>query len=302
MVIVTPVGQLGNRYGKADLKRLGIFSECEYLSKNQPYDDKRNKSLEYRTEGKQFITAPRRKDALFDKGYHRLFENEPQVVNGKEEKKFISDQPFRPANVSTKPGKSKGGKWGTLEEQFPLESNLDVIEPKAVKVVEKKREKKNFITSPGKKGTGQGYADIGFSKIKYQPDSYDNFIIAARKERRDGKKLEISKKAFIGTSSEKDFFNSFTRLPLQSVEEPKKIVKLVPFRPAFSFGYCINKYPSYEPGKGEESVLKPVKPKFGVFKPSGVPCTYPIRSMIESNIPIAPPVWLRDSIKNAAKM
>ena len=63
---------------KNDLLRMGIFSEPTYITVGEPYNSKRAMTLDFRANGKQFLTAPTRHgknpDAFFDHNFIRLFE------------------------------------------------------------------------------------------------------------------------------------------------------------------------------------------------------------------------------------
>jgi hypothetical protein len=64
----------------------------------------------------------------------------------------------------------------------------------------------------------------------------------------------------------------------------------VPFKTTNAHGHTFNPYPSYEPPHaGNDAVESKKKPESLIFKPSGVTGSYPIRSIIESNIPLSPP-------------
>lgn len=72
---------MGTHYGKTDLARLGLFMEGQYISSGESYSGKKATPLEYRTKGKQFLTAPVKKghdtkDVYFDKEFVRVFEVE----------------------------------------------------------------------------------------------------------------------------------------------------------------------------------------------------------------------------------
>ena len=115
----------------------------------------------------------------------------------------------------------------------------------------------------------------------------------------------VDSKAFVSASTNHEYFNEFARLtkPDGSKEEAgeKKEKKvLVPFKPSSAFGDTINPYPSYEPPKvGPAPVVVPGKNL--IFKPSGITGSYPVRSIVEINTPIAPPVWLRESLRSSMK-
>ncbi|KAJ3358437.1 hypothetical protein HDU91_005227 [Kappamyces sp. JEL0680] len=107
----------GYHFGKSDLDRIGMFSEPNYISSGEVYTAKKGvNSLDYRANGKQFLTAPLRKghdtkDGYFEKNYTRLFENEPYVdlvklrrgwrLQAKE--KNIVPVPFKPSSVPSRP-------------------------------------------------------------------------------------------------------------------------------------------------------------------------------------------------------
>jgi Domain of unknown function (DUF4586) len=119
----------------------------------------------------------------------------------------------------------------------------------------------------------------------------------------------------VPSSSSKHYFNPFAGLPKSdgsiyfvtvAPNEPEKkegeFKPTEPFKPTSKCGFTINPYPSYEPPKVTDS--KVVKPNADgarhlIFKPSGVTGSYPIRSIIESSVPLAPPLWLQQSLKSS---
>jgi Domain of unknown function (DUF4586) len=111
--------------------------------------------------------------------------------------------------------------------------------------------------------------------------------------------LLITQKSFVTASSGTSFFNPFTRLPVDQKGEKKVVEKLIPFKPFYGNKTPINPYPKTDYNPKEKVVMTlPEKKELKVFKPPGVTGSYPIASVLEKNIPIAPPVWLRESIKN----
>jgi hypothetical protein len=69
----------GSKYGRSDLIRMGIFSEPNYITVGEQYVSKKVNTLDFRANGRQFVTAPLRqghdtKDAYFDQNFIRLFE------------------------------------------------------------------------------------------------------------------------------------------------------------------------------------------------------------------------------------
>ena len=94
------------------------------------------------------------------------------------------------------------------------------------------------------------------------------------------------------------FFNPFSRLPIDQKQEKKAVEKLIPFKPFYGNTLPINPYPKTDYSKKvKEIVTLPKKKEVKIFRPSGVPGSYPIASVLEKNVPIAPPVWLREKIK-----
>ncbi|KAI8899070.1 hypothetical protein BC833DRAFT_396313 [Globomyces pollinis-pini] len=322
----------GQHYGRADLIRMGIFSEPNYVSSGEPFVAKKGvSSLDYRANGKQFLTAPPKrghdsKDAYFDQHFIRLFENEPYTdlvalrrgwrIKGKE--KNITTTPFKPSSVPPKPS-GKGSHWGTIEQQWPIKNHKFELPPKPEKNDKKPPELKvildsifnsNFVTSPSKKGSGYGYCNVTIGKsYEYQTDPYDGALLAERNSRAANKKKMVGEKPFVSSSTNQEFFNHFagmSKLPLEkdvAIEKQEKKI-LVPFKPSSGYGYTINPYPSYELPKGaleRPATVKKGMSKSLIFKPSGVTGTYPIRSIIESSCPIAPPTWAKETLRTAMK-
>lgn len=111
----------------------------------------------------------------------------------------------------------------------------------------------------------------------------------------------VENKAFVSQTASHEYFNPFARLTKpedaskkEAGEEQgkKKPVSLAPFKPSSAFGYTINPYPVYEPPKAAPKP-PPSVGKNMIFKPSGVTGSFPVRSIIESNTPIAPPGWVK---------
>ncbi|KAJ3128200.1 hypothetical protein HK098_004946 [Nowakowskiella sp. JEL0407] len=320
-----------------DLDRIGLFSEMGYISSGEPYPQRRNGAnnfsdsvLNFRSQGKQFLTNPPRKghdnkDAYFDREYIRLFENEPYTdlvglrrrwrLVAKE--KNITNSPFKPFSVPPKPS-GKGSLYGTIEQQWPLHKSEAPTEPDTLPKKPHSATRPNFYTKPPKQGTGYGYPNVTIGKqYEYMSDPYDRMHEAQKNDREYHKKRQIGEKVFISSTGRKDFFNPFTALiePSAKKEQPEKPTKLpiVPFKPSSCCGFTINKYPTYEAptktGKpdtnaaegNEDGEKKIVKPQAPVFRPSGVSKSYPSRSIIEANCPIAPPSWVQDIYANSVR-
>ena len=114
----------------------------------------------------------------------------------------------------------------------------------------------------------------------------------------------VDGKAFVSSSTNHEYFNEFARLTKpegskEEAEEKKEKKVLVPFKPSSAFGDTINPYPRYEPPKVGTPPVVVAPGKNLIFKPSGNTGSYPVRSIVEVNTPIAPPIWLRESLRNS---
>ncbi|KAI8907374.1 hypothetical protein EDD86DRAFT_209408 [Gorgonomyces haynaldii] len=313
------LGSIGTQYGKTDLVRMGLFSEAQYISSGEQYNTKKGGStLDYRTKGKQFLTAPPKKGhddkhAYFDKEFVRVFENEPYTdlvvlrrrwrLQAKD--KNITPQPFKPSSVPPKPS-GKGSTWGTIEQQFPTYTKLPAPAAKPAPESKKQPELKNFLTAPPKKGSGYGYPSVTIGKsYEYVSDPYNRSLDLERQERSENIKKMVGARPFIASTTGVEFFNPFAGLTkIESAQDQEKNQQKhlnPPFKPSSTCGSTINPYPTYEPPKAQEdpNQPKPQAKQHLIFKPSGVTGSYPIRSIIESTIPKAPPQWLQETIKQS---
>ncbi|KAJ3049285.1 hypothetical protein HK097_009710, partial [Rhizophlyctis rosea] len=171
--------EMGVRFGRPDLDRIGLFSEAPYISVNDPFDEKkaRASALAERTKGKQFLTAPSKrghntKDVYFEKDFGRLFENEAYtdlVVlrrrwRQQAKERNIVPAPFKPSSIPPKPS-GKGSIFGTIEQQWPLFKDSEPFPSFAeTRPAEKVESKINFLTRPPKAGTGFGYPNVTIGK------------------------------------------------------------------------------------------------------------------------------------------
>ncbi|KAI8806580.1 hypothetical protein BJ742DRAFT_679931 [Cladochytrium replicatum] len=319
----------GNKYGRPDLDRIGLFSELGYISSGEQYVEKRNDSfLTYRTKGKQFQTNPSKrghdnKDAYFDREFIRVFENEPYtdlVVlrrrwRLKAKEKNISTNPFKPSSVPPKPSGS-GSLYGTIEQQWPInkKGDFDIKKRREDDPPTKERppSKPNFYTKPPKQGTGYGYPNVTIGKpYEYVSDPFDRLHQQQKLERELHKQKQIGERTFISSSSRLNYFNQFIALTLPGESEPITLLQckkgpalkyqslpIIPFKPSSCCGYTINKYPTHEtpaPRKdgGDDDAKRKDRPAAPNFRPSGVSKSYPSRSIIEANCPIAAPPWVQ---------
>ncbi|KAJ3272536.1 hypothetical protein HDV01_005487 [Terramyces sp. JEL0728] len=191
---------------------------------------------------------------------------------------------------------------------------------------------KQFLSSPPKHGhdSKDAYFDQTFGRL-FENEPYTDLVTLRRRWRlkakeknitnapfkpssvppkpyqnkSENKKKMVGDKPFISSFSSQEYFNQFaglSKMPITDADTPGKAEKniLVPFKPSSGFGYTINPYPVYEPPKGtKQETPAPKATKSLIFKPSGVTGSYPIRSVIESACPLAPPVWLRETLRQS---
>lgn len=173
---------------------------------------------------------------------------------------------------------------------------------------------KNFIVNTPKKGTGYGYVGVTIGKsYDYQPSPYDLKKMKEKEEREEAKKKLISAKAFIPADAKNNTFSPYIPLeptdakkdePEKQIKEDDKKEKPVPFRPTSAIKPCINEFPSYEPPfpfdkatyNATERKEQLAKKEHKKFQPAGVSHTMPVASIIQANVPKAPPVFIRDKL------
>lgn len=151
---------LGHKYTRPDIERLGIFSEMPYMNGKgyvSPFlKTKTGKGRNILGEGPKLKTG--KADCYFEKDYKRLFVGECLKERGRK------PAPSKFKNVSgafipTGAGKlqsTPGDYYGTFSGNTEAFSNKRRPQPP------RKKEGRNFVTSPVKKG-GCGYATIALN-------------------------------------------------------------------------------------------------------------------------------------------
>nr|CAH8876507.1 unnamed protein product [Trichobilharzia regenti] len=154
---------------KTDLQRLGIFKELSYTTIEDPYVPQysflqpviRDKaSPPFYLPGGRGKTKASNDDGYFAP-FQRVFSGEAGITIrelrrrwlNEDKSKHISDRPWMPNN-GQKHRSGVGSYMGCFQEVY------EAFDPSVAKVELKTPEKKNFYTSPGKKGTGYGYTDV----------------------------------------------------------------------------------------------------------------------------------------------
>ncbi|XP_060520177.1 cilia-and flagella-associated protein 96-like [Cylas formicarius] len=282
---------LGNKYGKKDIERIGLFSEMPYMI-GKGYISRVSRSP--RAKGKNILAGgPKTKtgsqDCYFDKEFKRLFVGEALKGRGRKRKttlaKYVSQKPFVPPGVPKRhacPG-DWFGTFGGKVEAFGVGRK---------KKPPHKSQLTNLLTSPGKKG-GYGYVDICFSP--YPAHSIDRYGTKP-KFKSYGK---ISHGPLVIGMHPKEYFeeNPFknpesikpgpTYVPPKEKEKPfLPPGKIIPTGPSKLPGGCFSKFPEYKTSKygGRLEVSKPSKAK-GVFYPQRTAETsYYTCSIVNENI------------------
>lgn len=179
---------MGDKGGRTDMDRVGLFREMGYVTINDKYKERGVKFNEAAEKGKQMLTeGSKDRSALqagyFQKGFTRVFEGEsytdPIKIRRqnrlKEMQKNIA-KPFLPSS-GEKRQSGLGNHYGTLG------GPVGAFSPASRPGKEYKSPGKNFSTNPGKKGTGFGYMGITLGDYpKYQTDAYDRAKELTKKE------------------------------------------------------------------------------------------------------------------------
>lgn len=180
--------------------------------------------------------------------------------------------------------------------------------------------KANFLTKPSKKGSGYGYPNITIgASYEYQSDPYDAFHQSMLEAIQEHKKKIVAPQTFVTGGLPQEYFSKFARLlyvkegeePADEVK-PEKFLPAVPFKPSSYLTETINKYPVTEAELLEKLSLKATElseketqakraKTNKIFRPSGTSKSYPIRSIVDANCPIAAPAWIKEQGKKDSK-
>ncbi|KAM4815350.1 cilia-and flagella-associated protein 96-like isoform 3-T4 [Thomomys bottae] len=168
--------------GKTDMERVGLFSEMEYISVGDKYISPYNRAFnEDATKNRQMLPGGSKlmsglQAGYFDPQFTRIFEGEGYInmnqvrrQNMMEQAKKNITKAFIPSSGGKKPS-GLGSYYGTIGGPVPFFSAQvkpkDKYEPPG----------KNLYTSPGKKGTGYGYANVTIGKqLPHSADFYDEW-------------------------------------------------------------------------------------------------------------------------------
>ncbi|XP_065651591.1 cilia-and flagella-associated protein 96 isoform X2 [Hydra vulgaris] len=286
---------------KNDLARVGLFSELGYVSIGDPFKDNFGKSFNVSaSKGKQMLPGSSKticalQVGYFDKQFNRIMEGEAYTDPVKrrrqerlEKNKLIIGKAFIPSHAGKKPS-GVGSYFGTLSG--PIQTFSPLCKDKDPYV----SPGRNFVTNPGKKGSGYGYANVLIGKPqKYAPDPYNHEHEIRVKNELKSKKMMMGS-PFKSNLHPATFFDSNPNKadnpslpPFKEISEPK--ITLVPFKPSSpgkqiggSKAGCFTSYPSHSDDL--YNVKKPIESKEKhIFRPSHGAKTMTCGSIIAQNI------------------
>ncbi|XP_054422131.1 cilia-and flagella-associated protein 96 isoform X2 [Pteronotus mesoamericanus] len=228
--------------GKTDMERIGLFSEMEYVTVGDKYVSQFNRPFnEAASKNKQMLPGGSKEMSSLQAGYFdpyfgRVFEGEGYVSlnqvrrrNMMEEAKKNVGKAFLPSSGDKKPC-GVGSYYGTIGGPVPFFSAQS-----------KPRERyeapgKNLYTSPGKKGTGYGYANITIGKqFSHSADFYDAPKLNYKKEIEEHHRL-LKGTPFKLNLYPREYFDAnpyFLEKPLPPIKKAeKKAESTSPFKPS----------------------------------------------------------------------
>jgi len=291
---------------KSSQEILGTFGTPTYISINDPYLKKKKSDAKLKGKSQMMTTHSKSRsahtDGYFSKTFARGFEKEPthDAVKARRKaalaarKKMIAGD-YRPSHPTKKvmsSGSYEGTLGGTVKQFSPAK------QPKKAH----QKEKVNFMTNPGKKGTGYGYTGVTLGKMPdYKTSPYDAErkadIAAAKAHRGAVRGAPFRAAAPDGPQGAKGFFDANIYKPTKLAGKPKVAKKekkvTVPFypnRPLGSMGSggkdtnTFGKF-TYTPEKYQRKVAKPKSTNgTAVFKPISNSKSMPQPSTLTVNV------------------
>jgi len=194
----------------------------------------------FKSDGEMKIRAANQ-DGYFDKEFRRIFEKEGPGKQGaagdggaKSKNKDGRVKLEQPPYIPPAPGKLNSGVgsyYGTFHGPW---ERFDPGQKKQGPLI---FEPTNFLTRPGKKGTGYGYLDVTLNKYpEYKSEPYKAAATLANmvKGKRGDGRVKISDSPFVSTIHEQETFDNGDcyRPPKKTLKPPKKKKPLgfVPFK------------------------------------------------------------------------
>ncbi|XP_036157100.1 UPF0602 protein C4orf47 homolog [Myotis myotis] len=285
---------------KSDMERIGLFSEMEYITVGDKYVSHHDRPFnEAASKNKQMLPGGSKEMSDLQAGYFeprfvRIFEGEGYANLNQMRRKHMMQEAkknlgkaFLPTNGDKK-SCGVGSYYGTIGGPVPFFS-----------AQAKPRDKyeapgKNLYTSPGKKGTGYGYANVTIGKqFTHSADVYDAPKLNYKKESEEHHrllkggpfKLNLYPREYFDTNP---YFSEKSLPPIKKAE--KKEVLPSPFKPSSpgkkAGGMKAGTFDPYPSHSTDPYLAKSEKPSKAakVFHPPGGPKSRPIESIMTLNV------------------
>lgn len=296
---------MGDRGGKTDMERIGLFQEMNYVTIGDRYKSTATHAFnDAAGKGKQMLPGGSKDRSALQSGYFaekfgRVFDGEGysdpiklrRLHRLQEAKKNLS-KPFLPSSGDKK-ASGLGNHYGTLSGPVPAFSPVSKPSKSG------KAPGKNVLTNPGRHGTGYGYVNITLSP--YPSHATDPFSRGVEKMKKEVAQHKASMKAgaFRLNMHPQDYFDGNpyrSDKPLPPVKKPLSAgpKDLKPFKPSSPGkkpgGSKIGTFESYP--KHSEDPYNPklkrhmqVVNKSGkIFMPSQGPKSTPTHSILDQNV------------------
>lgn len=287
---------LGYHYGRADLERIGLFAEMEYMHGKGYTAPITHSDVRDMKNAQMHPGVPKWKtglqDCYFDQKFKRIFEKEaytnPYImeVNAQKEmkKKYPNMRTFIPSSYPKKHA-TPGDYFGTFG------GIVKAFSPVLKARVKEEKLPLNFKVNPGKKG-GPGYTDICINKYpQYKSSPYDD----PKQQKGKGDKFI----PFLGGNPGGYFDkNPYYTTKIQATykeEFSKSETRSGPFYPSAknkTLDGCFSKYPPYKsspyvqprPDKATKAKSEAI---FGPFRPQPRNKTMYTKSIMANKVDIA---------------
>lgn len=298
---------MGEKGGKSDMDRVGLFQEMTYVTIGDKYKPTGQGTFnESAGKGKQMLPGgskdrSAKQDGYFADKFNRIMDGEgysdPVKLRRKhrmEESKKNLSKAFLPTN-GDKTMNGLGTFFGTLG------GGTKAFSPVGKGDASKKNPLKNVLTNPGKKGTGYGFATVGLNPYPSHPaDDFNAGYTLAKKEYAQHK-AALRAGAFRLNMAPTDFFDGNPYKTEKALPPLRKSADITgknlgpPFRPS-NPGKLMggSKAGTFEPypqksakdpyGIKDKRPVNVVNKSGRTFMPSQGPKTSPCKSIIGQNV------------------
>ncbi|RUS74435.1 hypothetical protein EGW08_017800 [Elysia chlorotica] len=298
---------MGDKGGKSDMERVGLFQEMTYVTIGDKYVPPGKGYFNVPAgKGKQMLPGgskvkSAKQDGYFAEKYGRVMEGEAysdpvklRRRNRMEEAKKNISKAFLPTS-GKKTMNGLGTFFGTLG------GNVPAFSPVSKGKASMKDPLKNVFTNPGKRGTGYGYASVGLNPYPHHSEDDYNKGWQLLKKEVSQHKAQMKAGAFHLNMHPTDYFDgnpyrSDKPLPpvRKTVGEVTKKDGLTPFKPsnpgkllAGMKAGTFDPYPSHSADAYGIKYRRPVHVvnKTGrTFMPSQGPKSTPCNSIVNQNV------------------